>query len=108
MELGREELLERFPAHPWLDVLSKCDLPDSEREQAEAAEARAAVPGALRVSVQTGEGCEELAQRLQARPQLYSLRFCRKRFVSIFFDCWQNDHALVPDLGNDMNAWTVV
>lgn len=60
----REELRERFPEHPWLDVLSKCDLPYGANEAEEAAAAAASLPDALRVSITTEEGTAELSRRL--------------------------------------------
>ena len=64
--LIREELRGCFPQHPWLDVASKCDLPDSEAEAALAAEARLMLPDMLHVSPTTGQGVPALAERLFA------------------------------------------
>ena len=62
----RAELRARFPTRPWLDVLSKCDLAAHDGAEARlAAEGLKDGTGALRVSVTSGEGCEELGERLK-------------------------------------------
>lgn len=55
----RHELRKRFPRRPWLDVVSKADLPRLELEKAEVA-----LPeGYLDVSTEDGTGVEELKDR---------------------------------------------
>ena len=59
----RRELKGRFPERPWLDVLSKCDL--LPHDAADAVLAREAMgPHAIRVSVSSGEGTEQLRTAL--------------------------------------------
>lgn len=81
---GREELQQRFPAKPWVDVLSKADLLGDEFDAADqvlqaagpasqqqheqqprlavgnAVQFAAALPAALRVSSTSGEGLDAL------------------------------------------------
>lgn len=59
----RHELRRRFPRRPWLDVVSKADLPRIGLE-----EAKAALPeGYLDLSTENGTGVEELRERLVLR-----------------------------------------
>ena len=58
--LIRDELRRRAPGRPWLDVLSKWDLCDLEAPGV--AEAAAALPHALRVSVPTSTGTDALRE----------------------------------------------
>ncbi|CAM9159719.1 unnamed protein product [Scytosiphon promiscuus] len=56
----RHELRRRFPRRPWLDVISKADLPRLELEKA-----KEALPeGYLDLSTQDGTGVEDLKTRL--------------------------------------------
>jgi len=72
-QLGiREELRARFPGRPWLDVLSKCDLAPADGAAAAAAAAGLG-PGALRVSVTSGEGTAELKERLNGLLRLAAM-----------------------------------
>eukprot|EP00904_Undaria_pinnatifida_P009504 jgi/Undpi1/5684/HiC_scaffold_2.g00958.m1 len=55
----RHELRKRFPRRPWLDVVSKADLPRLELDKA-----KEALPeGYLDLSTQDGTGVEELKER---------------------------------------------
>lgn len=55
----RHELRRRFPKRPWLDVVSKADLPRIGLE-----EAKPALPdGYLDLSTEDGTGIEELKER---------------------------------------------
>ncbi|CAN0367091.1 unnamed protein product [Laminaria digitata] len=55
----RHELRKRFPRRPWLDVVSKADLPRLELDKA-----KEALPeGYLDLSTMDGTGVEELKER---------------------------------------------
>ena len=55
----RHELRKRFPRRPWLDVVSKADLPRLELDKA-----KEALPeGYLDLSTKDGTGVEELKER---------------------------------------------
>lgn len=55
----RHELRRRFPRRPWLDVVSKADIPRLELEKA-----KEALPdGYLDVSTLDGTGVDELKSR---------------------------------------------
>lgn len=57
----RNDLRARFPKRPWVDVVSKADLPQAEDDPAVAL----APPGALRVSTEDGTGVPELEARVR-------------------------------------------
>ncbi|KAL3683322.1 hypothetical protein R1sor_001344 [Riccia sorocarpa] len=66
------EMRERFPDRPWLDVVSKADLlppcptPDEQDGTDLNSYAQSGPKGALWVSVQTGQGIDELVERVHS------------------------------------------
>jgi len=57
----RNDLRARFPKRPWVDVISKADLPMDENDPAVAR----APEGAIRVSTEDGTGLVELEARVR-------------------------------------------
>jgi nucleolar GTP-binding protein len=57
----RNDLRARFPKRPWVDVVSKADLPQDPNDPA----VQLAPPGALRVSTTDGTGVPQLEARVR-------------------------------------------